>query len=182
MRGIYISYRREDAERQAGRLFDDLSAVFGDNVFMDVAGVENHIGYFRVVLVVIGRRWLSATDSQGKRRLDDPADPVRRAAAAALAHHIAVIPVLVDGAALPSASNLPDALLQLASCNGAELTAAQWNPDVRLLIRNLVPYLTMTLVRNGVVSDRTRTAAASRPIGGGFAKGRITICRIRKGR
>ena len=35
MRSIFISYRREDAEGQAGRLFDDLSAHFGrDAVFM----------------------------------------------------------------------------------------------------------------------------------------------------
>jgi len=41
MRGIFISYRREDAEGQAGRLFDDLSAHFGrDAVFMDVAGIK----------------------------------------------------------------------------------------------------------------------------------------------
>ena len=41
MRGIYISYRRDDAEGSAGRLFDDLSATFGrDAVFMNVAGSE----------------------------------------------------------------------------------------------------------------------------------------------
>ena len=35
MRRIFISYRQEDAEGQAGRLFDDLSAHFGsDGVFM----------------------------------------------------------------------------------------------------------------------------------------------------
>lgn len=41
MRAIFISYRREDAEGQAGRLFDDLARYFGeDTVFMDVAGIE----------------------------------------------------------------------------------------------------------------------------------------------
>jgi len=38
MRAIFISYRREDAEGQAGRLFNDLARYFGeDSVFMDVA-------------------------------------------------------------------------------------------------------------------------------------------------
>ena len=41
MRAIFISYRREDAEGQAGRLFDDLAKQFGEHsVFMDVAGIE----------------------------------------------------------------------------------------------------------------------------------------------
>ncbi len=37
---VFISYRRDDAEGQAGRLFDDLSRVFHKSVFMDVAGIE----------------------------------------------------------------------------------------------------------------------------------------------
>ena len=38
---IFISYRRDDTEGEAGRLFDDLTRAFGsDAVFMDVAGIE----------------------------------------------------------------------------------------------------------------------------------------------
>ena len=41
MRAIFISYRREDAEGQAGRLFNDLVKQFGEqSVFMDVAAIE----------------------------------------------------------------------------------------------------------------------------------------------
>jgi hypothetical protein len=41
MRAIFISYRRDDTEGYAGRLFDDLCERFGkDSVFMDVAGIE----------------------------------------------------------------------------------------------------------------------------------------------
>jgi hypothetical protein len=37
MAGIFISYRREDAAAQAGRLYDRLTAHFGqDRVFMDI--------------------------------------------------------------------------------------------------------------------------------------------------
>ena len=50
MRGIFISYRREDAEGQAGRLFDDLSAHFGrDAVFMDVAGIKKGLDFRRII-------------------------------------------------------------------------------------------------------------------------------------
>ena len=41
MRAIFVSYRRSDSEGEAGRLFDDLVAHFGEQmVFMDVAGIE----------------------------------------------------------------------------------------------------------------------------------------------
>ena len=41
MRAIFISYRRNDSEGEAGRLFDDLVGHFGeDSVFMDVSTIE----------------------------------------------------------------------------------------------------------------------------------------------
>ena len=50
MRAIFISYRREDAEGQAGRLFNDLARYFGeDSVFMDVAGIEPGRDFRRVI-------------------------------------------------------------------------------------------------------------------------------------
>ena len=39
MAGVFITYRRDDARSEAGRLFDWLSQYFGkDQVFMDVSG------------------------------------------------------------------------------------------------------------------------------------------------
>lgn len=152
MRGIFISYRREDAEGQAGRLFDDLSAHFGgDAVFMDVAGIkkgldfrriiDEHVASCGVLLVLIGKRWLSATDSKGKRRLDDANDFVRLETAAALSRDIPVVPVLVQDAVMPTEQDLPDVLKELAFRNGTELTHARWDSDVKLLIEDLRPYL-----------------------------------------
>jgi len=152
MRGIFISYRREDAEGQAGRLFDDLSAHFGrDAVFMDVAGIKKGLDFRRIIdehvtscgvlLVIIGKRWLSATDSKGKRRLDDANDFVRLETAAALSRDIPVVPVLVQDAVMPTEQDLPDVLKELAFRNGTELTHARWDSDVKLLIEDLRPYL-----------------------------------------
>lgn len=75
MRAIFISYRREDAEGQAGRLFDDLAMHLGeDSVFMDVAGIEPGRDFRRaideqvascgVLLAVIGKSWFDAKMSQ----------------------------------------------------------------------------------------------------------------------
>jgi hypothetical protein len=76
MRGIFISYRREDSEGQAGRLYNDLSARFGrDAVFMDVADIKKGLDFRRIIyehvtscgvlLVIIGKRWTTVTDSKG---------------------------------------------------------------------------------------------------------------------
>src|SRR3954469_24262711 len=77
MRAIFISYRREDTEGQAGRLFDDLVKLFGEeSVFMDVAGIEpgrdfrraidEHVASCGVLLAVIGKNWIDARDEAGR--------------------------------------------------------------------------------------------------------------------
>ena len=97
MRGIFISYRREDAEGQAGRLFDDLSAHLAatpsswmwraSKSGMDFRRIiDEHVTSCGVLLVIIGKR-LSVTDNKGKRRLDDANDFVRLETAAALSRH-----------------------------------------------------------------------------------------------
>lgn len=152
MRAIFISYRREDAEGQAGRLFDDLVADFGDDsVFMDVAGLEPGRDFRRaideqvascgVLLAVIGKDWLDAKGESGQRRLDDPMDFVRLETASALKRDIPVIPVLVRGASMPRVEDLPEDLKELAFRNGVELTHARWDSDVQVLVKALRPYI-----------------------------------------
>src|SRR2546430_11721412 len=118
MGSIFLSYRREDSEGQAGRLYDDLVAVFGlDSVFMDVAAIQpgrdfrksidqslNSCGVF---LSLIGRNWLTAKDTSSQRRLDDPADFVRIKPGAALKPDIPAIPVLRQAASAPNTVQLP---------------------------------------------------------------------------
>ena len=152
MGSIFLSYRREDSEGQAGRLYDDLVAVFGsDSVFMDVAAIQpgrdfrksidqslNSCGVF---LSLIGKNWLSAKDASGQRRLDDPADFVRIETGAALKRDIPVIPVLVQGASAPKPDQLPDDLKELAFRNAVELTHARWDSDIEVLIKALRPHI-----------------------------------------
>jgi len=151
-RGIFISYRRDDTEGQAGRLFEDLSEVFGaEMVFMDVAGIKPGIDFRRaieqqtascgVLLALIGRSWLTVTNADGKRRLDDLNDVVRFETASALRRDIPVIPVLVQGARMPRAEELPDDLKELAFRNGVEITHARWDSDVQLLTQALQSYV-----------------------------------------
>jgi hypothetical protein len=94
-----------------------------------------------VLLAVVGRDWLESKSASGQRRLDDESDFVRLEIASALQRDIPVVPVLVRGAKMPSADQLPADLRELAYRNAVELTHARWKSDVRVLIQALRPYM-----------------------------------------
>jgi hypothetical protein len=94
-----------------------------------------------VLLAVVGRDWLESKNASGQRRLDDESDFVRLEVASALQRDIPVVPVLVRGARMPSADQLPADLRELAYRNAVELTHARWKSDVRVLIQALRPYM-----------------------------------------
>jgi len=146
--GIFISYRRDDAKHAAGRLVDRLAKTYArSQLFMDVDGIEPGLDFERVLsekveacdvlLAVIGPGWLDAKDSAGTRRLDKPDDFVRIEIAAALARDVRVIPLLVDGARMPTADQLPEPLKQLARRQATRLAHEQFGSDTDTLIANL---------------------------------------------
>src|ERR1700722_7800497 len=94
-----------------------------------------------VLLAVVGRDWLESKNPSGQRRLDDESDFVRLEIVSALQRDIPVVPVLVRGARMPSADQLPADLSELAYRNAVELTHARWKSDVRVLIQALRPYM-----------------------------------------
>ena len=151
-RAIFISYRRDDSEGEAGRLFDDLTRTFGGNsVFMDVDGInpgmdfrkaiDDNVASCGVLLAMIGPSWSTIKNNAGERRLDDANDFVRLEIASALARSIAVIPVLVHDAKMPHPGDLPENLKDLAYRNSVEITHARWNSDVQLLTTALAKYV-----------------------------------------
>ena len=151
MPGIFISYRREDSPGHAGRIFDRLRSRFGsDVVFMDVAAIEAGVDFVDVLhkavgscdalLAVIGPQWLSATQG-GNRRLDDPRDFVRIEIAGALERNVRVLPVLVEGARVPSVESLPADLQALTRRQAIELRDARWDDDIERLVEGLAKFL-----------------------------------------
>ncbi len=125
MARIFINYRRDDTQGVAGRLFDYLASKYSrDELFMDVDAMQPGLDFAKqldtqvsqchVLLAVIGPHWIEAHDQAGHRRLDNDKDSVRVELASALQRDIAVIPVLVDGAVMPSEDSLPDNLKALS--------------------------------------------------------------------
>jgi TIR domain len=145
---IFISYRRDDAAGHAGRLYDQLQEdLVGEHIFMDVDAIEPGVDFVQrieaavasadVFLAVVGRSWVTVTDEEGRRRLDDPNDYVRREVGTALGREMTVIPVLVGGAAMPKAGQLPDELVPLTRRNALVLSDLEWGAGIRKLVATL---------------------------------------------
>jgi hypothetical protein len=168
---IFINYRRDDSIGMAGRLHDRLAQTFGrNNLFMDVdhvpvgidfvAHLNNQVAACDILLVVIGPSWLSAKDESGARRLDNPEDFVAIEIAAALARDIRVIPVLVDGARMPKAIELPDTLKPLVRRQAAEMRHAHFGNDAAALIARIREAVGIAAIGSSRLRVRLAIAAA----------------------
>lgn len=145
MPSIFLSYRRVDTSGHTGRLSDALEARFGhDAVFHDIQSIEaghrfdevidSALSKCRVFIPLIGDDWLRVTGPDGRRRLDDPEDLVRREITAALRRGIPVIPVLLEGATMPAAAALPTELQPLTRHQAIEISDTRWDFDVQRLV------------------------------------------------
>jgi hypothetical protein len=142
---IFICYRREDSSGHAGRLYDRLAEEFGtERLFMDVDAIPPGADFVRVIhdavtscdvfVALVGRSWSTLTNPQGRPRLEDPQDLVRVEIETALGNEVPVMPVLVQGAAMPSAQDLPASLARFTSRNALDLSDTRWVYDVSRVV------------------------------------------------
>lgn len=165
---IFISYRRDESAYPAGWLYDRLADHYdGGQVFKDVDSIKlgddfvevitRAVGSCDVLLALIGEQWLTITDAQGRRRLDDPNDFVRLEIEAALARNVRIIPILVDGARMPTTEELPDSLARLARRQALELSPSRFDFDTGRLLR----VLDTTLAEVRTAHDDASTSAST---------------------
>lgn len=142
--GIFVCYRHEDSTWQSKAIADRLKEAFGTRrVFKDVDSIglgarfkediQKQIRISRVVLVVIGSRWLDSVN--GRRNRDDF---VQFEIAEALANDVRVLPLLVDATPMPSAAALPEQIRELAARNAFEVREdPHFDGDMNTLIERL---------------------------------------------
>jgi len=150
VKGIFISYRKDDTKSWAVMLAQDLVEAFGaENVFLDNNTL--HAGSWRdqikqaldrssVMVIVIGRRWASIADASGRRRLENRDDIHRQEISSALLRNdITIIPVRVDGAPILRPEELPEAIRMLSEWQSRELAdnMARRTVDLALLISDI---------------------------------------------
>jgi hypothetical protein len=142
---IFVSYRTMDARFGAAATYELLTHRFGrERVFLDNQSMSPGADYprslrdalesMRVLLALIGPTWLADDPTTpGRRLIDRDRDWVRREIRRAFARGVAVVPVLLDGAGLPSPDELPDDVRRLVHCQVSEVRHQQLGTDVRRL-------------------------------------------------
>jgi len=181
MGGIFINYRRDETAGEARALFSELSAKLGaDSVFMDVDNIapgrdfrqvlQERLASVDVMLTLIGKDWMRATDAAGRRRLDDTNDFVRREIRAALERNISVTPVLLQGAQMPAESDLPEDIRDLAYRNAFELSHTRWSSDIQELVKRLG-----LLKREPTDAERSQPASLLEPAAARAASSPVAV-------
>jgi len=177
--GIFINYRSGDDAFAAALVDRVLTAEFGaENVFRDSRALSPGVDFppelwrrligSTVFLALIGRHWLTIRNGTGRRRLEVPEDYVRREIGEALRRNLAVIPILLDGARLPSAGELPAEITGLATRQYLELRVRNSDADLRWLVDalgRLVPRQVDELRQRPTVDNRGATFGGSQFIG-----------------
>jgi len=146
---VFISYRRDDASANAGRLCDWLQRQFKpDNVFLDVDKIapgddfpevlREKLAATHVLVAVIGKAWATICDAAGHRRIANANDFVALEVATALERGIKVIPVLVGGATMPRAEELPPRLAKLVDCNAVAIDDGRFRQDFDNLVDGIL--------------------------------------------
>ena len=155
---IFLSYRREETGYAAGWLYDRLNERYNNGqVFKDVDSIKlgddfidaitTAVESCDVLLALIGDRWLTITGPDGRRRLDDPEDFVRLEIETALTRDVRVIPILVAGAKMPDAADLPPNLALLVRRQALDLRPNHFKADLGLLLEELNSTLAGTQTR-----------------------------------
>jgi hypothetical protein len=142
---VFVSYRRDDSKHAAGRLSERLDERF--KLFMDIdeiqggavfpAVVRKAVDEADVLLAVIGSEWLTLTAASGGRRIDQAGDWVAEEIGSALRRGTPVIPVLVDGARMPSSEELPPALADLPNRQAMRIAHESFAADSARLIQTI---------------------------------------------
>jgi hypothetical protein len=138
---IFINYRRGDDPGATGRLFDRLVQVFQpEQLFMDVedgipAGADflNVLGAkieeSDIILAVVGRNWLTIEDDEKRPRLQNEDDLVRFEIRTAIERGKLIVPILVGGATMPRADQLPSDLEPLSRRHALKLSHERFQAD-----------------------------------------------------
>lgn len=163
MHDVFINFRNDDDASAATMIERDLSTRFGsEKVFRDSKSIRagdefpqrllSAVRASRVMIAVIGPRWLTARGADGRNALDNEQDWIRRELLEARKHGVRVIPVLIGQATQRlSRPDLPPELSWLADVQYRRVNNREADGDLTTLaaeLAELVPGL----------EDRTKTA------------------------
>jgi tetratricopeptide (TPR) repeat protein len=177
---VFISYRKADMAFGAAAVYEMLTERFGrDRVFLDNQSMRPGVAYpqslrsalesMRVLLVLIGPGWLGDDPAgSGLLLIERDGDWVRGEIRRALERAVPIVPVLLDGTALPKREKLPADVRRLTHHQVAEVRHRYLGADIRRLADRVAELL-------GAGGPGATTAGAvphQLPAGGGRFVGR----------
>jgi pterin-4a-carbinolamine dehydratase len=147
----FFSHRQVDTGMTAQALYHSLRERFGTGqLFMDLNSIDAGTEYRQrilsqleeatVVVALIGSRWLTAADEDGRRRIDHPDDLLRHELAHTLQLGKPLLPVILGKETrIPRASALPEDLqdLPFQQVIRISLDVPEWPNEVRKLAEQL---------------------------------------------
>jgi hypothetical protein len=145
---IVISYRRQDSNEIARRIYEELKAKYGaKSVYIDIESIQPSADYrihirqtlerALVMLAVVGTQWRGARPD-GSARIFEPNDPVRDEVETMLANRRAVMPVLVNGAVMPFDEEIPPSLRPFRYLHAIAVRSGDEFPtDIQRLFRSI---------------------------------------------
>jgi hypothetical protein len=144
---IFISYRECEPESDfaAGWLYDSLCArLRTGTVFWNKSLIEPGEDFMKrlnaelakctSLLAVIGPKWLEVVEQRLK---NSDEDFVRHEITVALERNIRIIPVLINGATMPTYRKLPEGLREFAYKNGISVEPGRFDATVSKIILTL---------------------------------------------
>jgi hypothetical protein len=160
---IAISYRRADSRAIVGRILDRLAEHYGEKeIFIDIENIPIGIDFRKhiddvlhkvaVLIVIIGKQWRGQSEA-GTARIFDESDPVRIELQTALSSSIRIVPVLIDDATMPPASELPDSLKDFSYRNALRVDSGV---DFKVHIERLLSGLDEIIGKLGPPVDKKR--------------------------
>lgn len=146
MSKIFLLYRPGESDEASYAIHEVLSERFSNKCFLlpaqdQTAGLDvwHIIEPWSVFLVVIGPHWQASADQYGNLQLLKPTDSLRQILSRALTmSKVLVLPVRVEGAAMPAFQDLPPDLAQLHYRNAATVRKGlEFYQDIDRIIRSI---------------------------------------------
>jgi hypothetical protein len=177
---VFINYRREDTQGEAGRLSDRLKAHFGDDaVYLDVEGragvdwlkeIQSRGAEAAVVLCLIGKDWLESLRARSAPVMRGRPDYTRQEIEWALSDWSGrIFPVLID-AAMPDRYQVPRSLRGIWTKQAIPVRSDSFDRDVAELIRQIAEDVPST-----AATVPAAETAAPRPVLPRRAKPALTV-------
>lgn len=145
---IFINYRQDDTAPAAQRLKDELERqILNVSVYLDQAvnrggdhyrdRIDREIAQCNVFVCLIGKNWLDITGEDGQPRLHATQDIVRSEIELAMLRSKQILPVLVEGAKMPSAASLPPTIWLLPEYHADHFREDKLEADIATIVASV---------------------------------------------